>query len=148
MSIEDLIKRPIESLPPQATCAEAARVMQCRGVGSVVVAQDERPIGIVTDRDLVLRVMAEGADPEVLHLEDVMSRMPVFVARGRGLDYVMEVMGDLAVRRVPIVDDDQRLLGLVSVDDVIVLLAKQLGVAARTIERELEAGRAAADEAG
>ena len=60
MSIESLLRRPVCTLPPDAACLEAAQLLRDEGVGCVVVAESGRPLGIVTDRDLVVRVMAAG----------------------------------------------------------------------------------------
>ncbi len=137
MTIEKLIRRPVEALPPTASCAEAAQLMRDAGVGSVIVSEDNRPLGIVTDRDLVTRVMAAEADAETVELYEIMSPKPVFVVRTREPEHVLDVMKDLGVRRVPVVDEAQHLVGVVSLDDLLVFLADQLGSAAETIRKEM-----------
>jgi CBS domain-containing protein len=137
MSIEKLIRRATEALPPKASCAAAARLMREAGVGSVIVSQDDRPLGIVTDRDLVTRVMAEGRDPRAVELHEIMSPNPVFVARSRDPQHVLELMRDLSIRRVPVVNEEQRLVGVVSLDDLIISLGDQLANVAETIRKEM-----------
>jgi CBS domain-containing protein len=137
MPLEKLIKRDVQTLSPDATCSEAARLMRDSGVGSVVVVEDGRPIGIVTDRDLVLRVIARGEDPAKLPVRRAMSEKPIFLSKERGLDQLIEAMGDLAVRRVPIVDERQKLVGILALDDVIVLLAGQLARIADAVKKEM-----------
>jgi CBS domain-containing protein len=137
MPVERLLRRPVTTLPPDATCAEAARVMRDENIGCVVVAEEGRPLGVVTDRDLVVRAMAASEDPDKLLLRNVMSGEPVFLGGGRGLDQVLATMRDQGVRRLPIVDDAGQLEGLVSLDDLVVLLSEQLGTLGETVRREL-----------
>jgi CBS domain-containing protein len=138
MPIERLIKRPVQSLPPEASCADAARMMREANVGSVVVTRDGRPLGVVTDRDLAVRVVAEGQDPERLEVGEIMSGEPIFLAGERDIPQLIAAMRDLGVRRIPIVDDEGLLCGIVSLDDLLLLLADQLGGLAQCIRREIE----------
>ena len=139
MPIESLLRRPAYTLPPDASCREAAQLLSGVGVGCVVVAEDGRPLGIVTDRDLVVRVMAPSRDPESTRLRDVMSAEPVFVANERSLDQVLAIMRQQRVRRVPVVDAHGRLEGIIALDDLLPLLADQLGDLAEAIRGGLEA---------
>lgn len=140
MSIERLIRHRVETLPPDASCAEAARLMRDENVGSVVVSDDDKPLGIVTDRDLVVRVLAEGNDADALTLGDIMSGEPIFLGADRNLEQALATMRDLAIRRLPIVDDEGRLCGMLSMDDVVILLAEQLGDLAMAVRKELGEG--------
>jgi CBS domain-containing protein len=133
MSIESLLRRPVCTLPPDAPCREAAQVMRDENVGSVVVAEEGHPLGIVTDRDLAVRVIAAGRAPEKTPLRDVMSGDPVFLARERGLDQVFATMRQQHVRRIPVVDAEGRLEGVLALDDLLPLLADQLGELAEAI---------------
>jgi CBS domain-containing protein len=139
MSLERLIQRPVKTLPPDAPCAEAARVMRDENVGCVVVTEDGRPLGVVTDRDLVVRVIADDRDADKLLLRDVMTGEPIFVTGSGGVGQVLAAMRDLAIRRVPIVDEHGRLSGIVAMDDVLLLLAEQLGDVAEAIRAEIGA---------
>lgn len=143
MTIADLVRREAETIDPGAACAEAALAMKIAGVGSLVVVEEGRPIGIVTDRDLVVSVMAEGADPKAVRVRDAMSSKPIFLSETRGIDRALDAMADLEVRRLPIVDDEQKLIGVVALDDLLVLLAGQLSRAVETIEKESRTGRRA-----
>jgi CBS domain-containing protein len=138
VSIESLLRRPVCTLPPDAPCREAAQMLRDERVGCVVVSEDERPLGIVTDRDLVVRVMAAGRDPDKTPLREAMSGEPVFLASDRGLDQVIATMRHERVRRIPIVDAGGRLEGVVALDDLLPLLAGQLGELGEAIRGELE----------
>jgi len=142
MPIDDILKAPVRVLPPEATCMEAARMMRDENIGCIVVAEQDRPLGIVTDRDLVLRVMAPGGEAEKFQLRDVMTSEPIFVSADQSLDQVVAAMRDLAIRRVPAVDEHGSLYGMVSLDDVLLHLADQLGDLAEAVRAELAGGAA------
>jgi CBS domain-containing protein len=138
MKVEQLMSHPPQTLPPEASCQEAARLMAEASVGSVVVTgEDGRAQGIVTDRDLAVRVMARGRDPKSVTVREVMSLAPIFVLAGRDASYVLELMRDQGVRRLPVVDEDQRVIGVISLDDLIQAVAADLHAIAETIEKEL-----------
>lgn len=139
MSIEGLLKRPVETLSPDASCGDAARQMRDCNVGAVVIQDEGRPLGVITDRDLAVRLVAAQLDPEETSIREVMSGDPVFLSRERSVDQLIAAMRDLAIRRVPIVDADGMLEGLVSMDDLVILLAEQLGSIANAIRKEIEA---------
>jgi len=139
MPIEKLLRRPVTTLPPEASCAEAAAVLRDENIGCVVVAEQGRPIGVVTDRDLVVRVMACGEDPGKLQLNQVMSGEPVYLGGERGLAQVIGTMREQGVRRLPVVDERGELEGLVSLDDLLLVLADELGALADTVRGEIQA---------
>ena len=139
MPIDSLLRRPVYTLSPDAPCREAAQLLRDAGVGCVVVAENGRPLGIVTDRDLVVRVMAAGRDPEKTPLRDVMSGEPVFLANERSLAQVFATMRQQRVRRVLVVDAHGRLEGVIALDDLLPLLADQLGDLADAIRGNLDA---------
>jgi len=137
MPIEHLIKRPVQSLPPDASCADAARLMRDANVGSVVVSRDGRPLGIVTDRDLAVRVIADGLDAKRRPISEIMSGEPIFLSGERDIGQIVAIMRDLGVRRIPIVDAEGMLSGVVSLDDLVLLLADQLTGLAQCIRHEV-----------
>lgn len=138
MGIEDLVKKPPVSLTADAKCIEAAEVMREQNVGSIVVADGGKPLGVITDRDLVVRVMARNEDPGELTVGEVMSKDPGFVIRTRSIDEVLATMRQLGVRRIPVVDENGELDGLVSMDDLIVAISGQLEDLAVVIASEIE----------
>jgi CBS domain-containing protein len=135
--IERLLRRFPETLGPEASCTEAAERMRDANVGAIVVAEGGRPLGVVTDRDIAVRVVAEGLSADATALRDVMSGHPIYLSSERPLDQLVAAMRDLGVRRIPVVDADGKLAGVVSMDDLIVLLAEQLGSLAEAIRREI-----------
>ena len=137
MNVASLVQRQVQSVAPSASCQDAARKMRDMGVGSLVVVEANRPLGVVTDRDLVLRVVARGLDPAAVPVHEAMSRMPIFVSHRREVSEVLELMREYAVRRVPVVDDAHELIGVVALDDVILALAAGLAGVADTIRKEM-----------
>jgi len=137
MNVASLVQRIVQSVSPTASCQEAARKMRDTGVGSLVVVEGNRPLGMVTDRDLVLRVIARGLDPATTHVREAMSRLPIFVSHRREVSEVLELMREHSVRRVPVVDENHELIGVVALDDVIVALATGLAGVADTIRKEM-----------
>jgi CBS domain-containing protein len=135
--LERLLRRLPETLGPDASCSEAAERMRDGNVGAIVVVEAGRPIGVVTDRDIAVRVVAEGLSPDATALRDVMSGQPIFLSEERPLDQAVAAMRDLSVRRIPVVDADGKLAGVVAMDDLIVLLSEQLGSLAEAIRREI-----------
>jgi CBS domain-containing protein len=140
MSLDELIRRRPETLPPAATCTAAAGLMREANVGAVVVAEGTKPLGLVTDRDLAVRVVAEGRDPRQVRLDEVMSGEPIFLSERRSVGSVIGVMRDLAIRRVMVVDDAGDLIGVIALDDLLMRVAEDLGGLAETIRKEVAPG--------
>ncbi len=127
MGILELCSRKVAYIDGQAGIVEVARIMREQHVGSVVVV-DERgaPCGIVTDRDLVVEVLAMEADTGSLRVADIMSPNPVTVSEDMDMDDALASMRMAGVRRAPVVDDEGLLSGLVSVDDMLVQMSSEL----------------------
>jgi CBS domain-containing protein len=136
-TLENLIQRPVVTLPPNASCVEAARLMGEANVGAIVVADERVPLGVVTDRDLTVRIIGEGRNPREVSLSGVMSRYPAFLSIRRSLDDAVATMRDLGVRRLPIVDDHGHLQGMLTMDDVLAMIGRQIGQLGEAIQREI-----------
>lgn len=126
MPLVDCIRTDVVTASPDDRVGDIARVMDERNVGSVVIERDGCPVGIVTDRDLAMRVCARNIDPESTSVQDVMTRDPFVVDRNDTLWNVMECAREQGVRRFPVVDDDLRLVGIVTMDDVVRILASEM----------------------
>jgi CBS domain-containing protein len=109
------------------TVQAAARTMRDHGVGCVVVTREGRPIGIVTDRDLVCRVLAEGLDPASARLHDFVTFDPVTVSVHDSFETTAERMRWHGVGRLPVVDDDGKAVGIVTSDALLALLGREIG---------------------
>ena len=113
---------------------DAALQMRDRHVGAVVVVEDDRPTGIVTDRDLVLRAILEGRDPNTTPVRDVMSRNLAVLRRDDRIDDAVSSIRTAGVRRLPIVDAKGKAIGMVTLDDLFVLIAGELSAAAGAVQ--------------
>jgi CBS domain-containing protein len=123
---------------------DAAELMRSEGVGYVVVqAEDGHPIGIVTDRDLTLRVVAAGREAGGTPVSAVMSRLKAVASPDELLQDVVERMAQNGVRRVPVVHDDQ-VLGIVLLDELLITLAAELHDIGEATRREVRDARRAA----
>jgi len=109
--VRDLMTRGVRSVAPDALVAEAARAMSTFDIGSVPVCEGGRLLGILTDRDVAVRVVARGLDPAGVRVRDVMTPDPVACSPDDALSDAEQVMADAQVRRLPVVDGDGRLVG-------------------------------------
>ena len=119
MRLSTIGSRAVVSAAPNATAAEIARLMGDRSVGSVLVVQHGHLVGIVTDRDLVLRVMAKGLDPRKVTVEDVMSSPVVCAAEEDGPHEAAASMREHKLRRLPILAKGGEILGILTFDDLV-----------------------------
>ena len=105
------------SIAPSASVSDAARLMRTEDVGSLPVVQDGRLTGMLTDRDIAMRVVAEGKDPQLTTVGEIASGELVTVRPEQNLDEALRLMAQHQVRRLPVVEDD-RLIGIVAQADV------------------------------
>lgn len=126
MSLRHSLERELVSCNPEATVADAAKLMDGTNIGAVVVTRDGRPEGILTDRDIVIRCVAEDLDCQSTLVQDVMSSPVACLSLDTGIFNVVQCMRKNGVRRVPIVDDNGIAVGLVSMGDVLQLLSEEI----------------------
>ena len=118
-TVRDVMTTHVVYLPSETTLAEAARTMREQDIGDVVVAEDgHTPAGLVTDRDIVVRAVAERRDPASTTIGEIMTRDLVTVRPEDSVQSAALLMRDHAVRRVLVCGDDQNLLGIVSIGDL------------------------------
>ena len=116
-SVKDLMTSDLTTVAPETSVLEAAERMAREDIGPLPVVEKERLVGIVTDRDLVVRVLAEGRDPRSTTVREVASEDPVTVSVDDDLVTTLDLLAKHQVRRVPVVDGD-RLVGIVAQADV------------------------------
>jgi len=121
-----MLNRDVVTIVPTAPVSEAAYLMMREEIGSLVVVDDQMfPVGIVTDRDLVVSAIAEGKNPEEAIVEEVMTKNVVYVEEETNVLDILSTMSEYSIRRIPVTKDG-RLTGIVSVDDLIVVVATEL----------------------
>jgi CBS domain-containing protein len=140
MPISEICNREVVIVQRSNTIMEAAQLMRQHHVGDVVVV-DERggikvPVGIVTDRDLVVEIMAPAIDQTVVTVGDIMASELVTVKENAGLSETIEYMRAKGVRRVPVVDRNGALVGILALDDLLELLAEELLALAKLVRHE------------
>ncbi|MDY6818374.1 MAG: CBS domain-containing protein [Halobacteriales archaeon] len=145
MSIEAIARQDVIAVPPTTSVDELVRTMREERIGSVVIEDEEGPVGIVTDRDLVMQALGSNIDIEGMTAQDLMSGDLVTVEMDSGVYELVRTMADESVRRVPVVENGE-LAGIVTMDDVLVLLSMELQNLATVIRAESPAWETPATE--
>jgi CBS domain-containing protein len=117
-SIQELMSSNPRTVSPEQTAADAARLMRDENVGLIPVVEGERLVGTVTDRDITIRVVAEEKDPASTRVQEIASTDLVTVDPQQDLDEALRLMAQHQVRRLPVVEEDGRLVGIVAQADV------------------------------
>jgi CBS domain-containing protein len=117
--ISEVMTREVQSISPQETLQRAAQLMDELNVGSLPVCDNNRVVGIVTDRDLTIRATSSGQAPDQAKVQDVMSTDIRTCYEDEEVDKVMEQMSDVQIRRIPVLDrNSNQLVGIVSLGDL------------------------------
>ena len=135
MQIKNIMTQNVSVARPGTGIAEIARKMRDEDIGSMPVVENERLIGMVTDRDLVIRVLATEQDLRVVTARDAMSPNVMHCFDDQQVEEVLANMGAMQVRRVPVIDRDKRLVGVVSLGDLSKAAAYEAGGALGKISR-------------
>jgi len=136
MPVQDLARSEVVTASKETAVSSLAEQMADERVGSVVIAEDTTPVGIVTDRDLALRCVAEKADPTELTAENVMTEDIHTVEQDAGFYEAVERMSENGVRRLPVTDDSGKLVGILTTDDLEELLADEHNALADVIRAQ------------
>lgn len=135
MPVTDIARRQVVTAKPNTPVTELAAQLRDSRVGSIVIEENGGPVGIVTDRDLTVRVLAENLDPGETTAADVMTRDPATVTSDAGIFDVIDTMLSNGVRRIPLVEDG-RIDGIITHDDLTRLLAEEARELAAVVESE------------
>jgi len=137
MAIGQICARHVDHASIEETVQVAAQRMHNRKVGTLMVLNSERvPIGIITDRDLTVRVLAEGRDPFTTTVGDVMTPAPKTVHEEATLEEALTVMRSGPFRRIGVVDSAGKLVGLLSLDDILDTYRREFNEIGELLERE------------
>lgn len=137
MQIADIMTRDVDVLGPDAPLSEAARHMRDRDIGSIPVVENDRLIGMVTDRDIVIRCVADGHDVSET-VSQAMTPKIRYCFADEDVKDVARNMSEECIRRLPVVDRDKRLVGIVSLGDI---SKRHERAAGETLEHIVEAPR-------
>lgn len=137
LDVGKICSRDVDLVESGENVYAAAKRMQARGVGTLIVVDADRtPCGIVTDRDLVTRVLATSRDPETTWVRDVLSTPVHEIREDASLEDAVVLMRKAHCRRLAVVDARRRLAGIVSLDDVLAIMAEQMHAVAALLESE------------
>jgi CBS domain-containing protein len=143
MSLERICSKDVVTISPEANVLEAAKLMHSKHVGCLVVTDDFRPIGILTDRDIVLKLVASEQKPAEIAVKKIMTTNPTMVNVNYDVLDAVRLMRTRGVRRLPIVDEHQRLFGIMTMDDVLAAFGMEAGDLAGVVQKEFNLEAAA-----
>lgn len=127
MSVHRICVKDVDTATPDESAWVAAGRMHDRAVGSLIIVDpQQRPVGVVTDRDLVERVMMLDRVPRDVEIAEVMTPDPVVAQSNTSIETAIELMREGGFRRLPLVDDDYRLCGLITLDNVLMYLCEEV----------------------
>ena len=140
MRVGEYCNREVVVVEEEKSVTEAAAIMRQYHVGDVVICKakygKQIPVGIITDRDIALEIVAKGTDPDSIRVGEAMSFDLTTVSEHDDLMHVIEVMRDKGIRRVPVIDADEALIGILTVDDIVDLLSEVLVDLAHLVDRQ------------
>ena len=137
MSVGRICVREVDTASPDESVAVAAERMHQRAVGTLVVVNStDRIVGIVTDRDLVSHVLAKGRSPTETPVREVMTVGPKTISEWTQIESALLIMRSGRFRRIPVVDHENKLVGLITMDDILMLLAEEFSQIGRLLKRE------------
>lgn len=146
--VSDVMTRGVRAMSPSDTLVMAAQAMEELDVGVIPVCDGDRLVGMVTDRDIVVRGVAQGRPAEQTHLDEVMSRDPRWCFEDQSIDEVLDQMRDAQIRRVPVVDHEKHLVGMLSLGDASVKADEgRAGEALQSISEPAEPDRSGQSQA-
>ena len=118
MIVRDVMTVAVKMVRPDTAISDVAKLMRDQDIGAVPVVENEKLIGMVTDRDIVVRAVAEARTPNRTTARSVMSERMLYCFADQNIEEVLDNMGDQQVRRLAVVDRDKRLVGVVSIGDL------------------------------
>ena len=117
-TIQDVMTRDVQTVASQDTVQRAAQLMDELNVGAIPVLDNGKLVGMITDRDITVRSVAVGQDPGTTKVADVMSTDVRTCTADQSVEAVLDTMGDVQIRRIPVLDAQSKVIGIVSLGDV------------------------------
>ena len=140
MPVSEICNREVVVVQRNDTALEAAKLMRQHHVGDVLVVEERNgvrvPVGIITDRDLIMEIMAPELDGSVITVGDIMAQALVSVKGSTGIFEAIQYMRQKSVRRLPIVNEGGGLIGILTLDDLLELLSEELLEIAKLVRNE------------
>jgi CBS domain-containing protein len=142
MSLQNYCRKPVIKISPETNITEACQLMEQNNIGCLVVERAGKLSGIVTDRDIALRVTGAKRDPDQTKVKDIMTPDPIRISVDKELHHLTAMMHAYHVRRVPIVNGFDTTLGIVTLDDLIAQLGDDMSEIGKAISEEFPQGNA------
>jgi len=140
--LKDIVSRKLVACDPDSKVSYAAKLMDQENVGCVLILDNDKPRGLLTDRDIVVRCVAQHVDVDDTTVENVMTESLATVRETDGIFDCIEIMHGAKVRRIPVVDEMNHVVGIVSFDDLLSVLGREMyelsGITTRAEEAELK----------
>ncbi|MGN6719506.1 MAG: CBS domain-containing protein [Candidatus Binatia bacterium] len=136
MSLETFCRKPLVKVEPDTSITEACELMAQNNIGCLVVEQNGKLCGILTDRDIALRVAGTGRDSQTTRVKEIMTPDPIRISADKDLTQLTALMHAYHVRRVPIVNGFDTTLGIVTLDDLVAQLGAEMWQIGRAIAEE------------
>jgi CBS domain-containing protein len=133
MALQKFCQRPIITVLPETTILEACRLLEGHKIGCLLVEMQGKLCGILTDRDIALKVTGGGRDPQQTTVWEVMTPNPIRIAVDHTLHELTSLMHREHVRRVPIIDESGKAIGIATLDDLLMLLGDEMSDMAKTV---------------
>ena len=142
MSLQTFCGKRLVTISPERSIAEACWLMKQKNVGCLIAEHQGKLCGIITDRDIALKVTGEEKDPLTTMVQEIMTSDPVRISVDKDLPELVSLMHSRHVRRVPIVDGAELTLGIVTLDDLIALFGYEMSEIGKAISEEVAQGNA------
>lgn len=118
MKVKEAMHKGVTWVGPEAKISELARKMRDEGIGSIPIGENDRLVGMVTDRDIATRAFADGEDPAAMTARDLMSGPILYCTSEEDIEDAARVMEMHQVRRLPVIDENRRMVGMLSIGDI------------------------------
>jgi CBS domain-containing protein len=142
MSIGKICEREVIIAPTDMPVHEAAKLMKKHNIGDIIVVTDKdskvKPVGILTDRDIAMKIVADELDAKKIGIGDAMSQDLLTLNYHQGVQEAIDMMSAKGVRRAPVVDDQYKIIGIASIDDLLILVADEISSLAKLVRKQLQ----------
>jgi CBS domain-containing protein len=118
MKVKDVMHKGVSWVQPDASLTAIAKIMKTEDIGAVPVGENDRLVGMVTDRDIICRGLGNDKTPEKLTAKDVMTKGITYCRENEEVDDAIRIMESKQIRRLPVIDKDKRMVGMLSIGDI------------------------------
>ncbi|MCS7105709.1 MAG: CBS domain-containing protein [Candidatus Aenigmarchaeota archaeon] len=136
MLIKDVMNRNVIATKPETSVREAAKIMSKYHIGSLIVLEDEKIAGIITEGDILKKVIVEGKDLDETKVRDIMTEKVITISPDKTIDDAVKIMTEKKIKKLPVVDND-KLIGIITASDIMVVEPKLIEAIASLISLKI-----------